>query len=141
MLFLLKTRRFQSMLKGDLGDGMITVDMIRTFELSGSYKLYVCTLAILPEYRRNGMAFRTLYDKFFEKLFSFAEGGIFISEMAASAWTDDGESLARTFGMQYIGDHKRHGKVFHCRLVPPSVPNPNVKLRKLLEKYREIGLG
>lgn len=136
----LEDEAFEIALRGELQDGLITSDMIRTYELPGSYKLYICSLAILPEFRRNSTAFRTLYDAFFEKLFRLADAEIFVTEIACNAWTVDGQSLARSFGMSLIGRHVKHGEIYHCTIIPPSVKNPVSKLRLLLKKYKDLGM-
>jgi hypothetical protein len=137
----LEDSAFQLVLDGVIGDSMITPDRLRTFEMPGPYKLLVSALAILPEYRRTSVAFRTLYEAAIDKLLNFAESGIVVTEVAAVAWTTDGASLARGFGMKCVKKHDRHGEVFHCRLVPSTVERPSFRIQALLEKYRTMGFS
>jgi hypothetical protein len=132
---------FELAQKGQLHDGLIEADMIRTFELPGSYRLYVCSLAITPSARRHPAAFRTLYDGFFEKLFQLATAGVFVTEMVCNAWSADGRSLAKTFGMKPVAKHAVTGEVFQCTVVPPSLEKPVAKLKLLLDRYGTMGLS
>ena len=127
-------------LQGKLHDGLVEADAIRRFELPGLYRLYICCFAILPEYRRFPTAFGTLYDMVFERLFRLAENDIYVSEMAANAWTPEGRSLSKSFGMTPVCPHSRHGEIFHCTIIPPQTVSTSRKLRLLLSRYREVGL-
>jgi hypothetical protein len=136
----LESKAWMRALRGELQDGLVTEDDIRRFELPGLYGVYVCCVAILAEYRKFPAAFGTLYDKVFDKFFWLAENEIYVSEMAANAWTAEGKPLSESFGMKAVCNHQRHGEVFHCTLIPPETRGHSRKLRMLLGKYREVGL-
>lgn len=136
----LEDEAMDAVLAGRLNDGEITPDMIRTYEVPGPYRLYVCSLAILPAHRRGPGAFRSLYDGFFEKLLSLARDGLYVTDLACNAWTADGRSLARSFGMRYRGAHARQGEIHHCTVVPPGTSHRVLQIERLAEAYSRLGL-
>jgi len=127
-------------LKGRLHDGAIEPEMIRRYEIPDQYRVYICSLAILPEFRVYQTAFGSLYDAIFDKFFNLTNSDIFISEIAANAWTEDGRRLCKSFGMELLCKHEKHGEVYHSTIIPPKTFNPSRKLRLLLSRYKDLGV-
>ncbi len=136
----LEDEAWDLVIKGGLQDGLVPADAIRRYELPGMYRVYICCFAILNDVRHFPSAFGTLYDLVFEKFFRLADSDIFISEIAANAWTAEGRSLCKSFGMSYVCPHCKHGEVYQSTIIPPKTVSPSRKLRLLLDRYKEMGL-
>jgi len=96
---------------GRLLDGDITSDKLSYFEVPGFYNIYFVSISLLPNYR-GVRHFRLLLDSLFEQFVELASRNIYFKEVCANAFTHSGESLCKTLGMKYIGEHKDNGKLF-----------------------------
>lgn len=108
----LEESAFQEVLQGQLDDGTLDPARIRTYDQPGIYKLYLCAIAVLPEYR-SSIGLWWLHTMFKQKVDAWNQRGIFFGELAAVAWTDRGRLLCRALGMTYLRPHCRQGDVYH----------------------------
>jgi hypothetical protein len=124
---------YQLAKEGLLFDGDITSDKLCYFELPGFYNIYFVSISLLPNYRgvRN---FRLLLDSLFEQFTELAARNIYFKEVCANAFTESGESLCKTLEMQFIGQHKDHGKLF----IKTFSPLPSLKIFQLYPEFVDL---
>jgi hypothetical protein len=97
--------------RGELLDSMITVDRVCCFELGGVFSVYICQFCLLPEYRSTS-AIRLLASSLWAVFGELAEHDVFIQNVCANAYTPEGESLSRSFGLSFRTEHTHAGKIF-----------------------------
>jgi hypothetical protein len=114
---------FSEVLAGTMSDGLIQPEMIRRYDEPGDYKLYLCSLAILPDFRNRAIGVWSLYTAFQRKVESLRGRGINIVQLAAVVWTDEGRAICRGFGMQFHRRHVRHGEVYCGELEAGRFPD------------------
>lgn len=136
----LRKEAFDSMMEGRIADGEISPEMIEPLDRPGEYYVFCCGVAILPEYRRQGMALRLLLSALSAKWSSFAERGCLIAEIAGVAWTDDGRAMCEGFGMRLLRRHEAFGDVYHARIKDALTSSRRSPLRRLGELYVSRGL-
>lgn len=94
---------------GDFVTGDFTVNVIPVM-LPGNYNIYVGVC--LKEDYRNTFAVQRLIFSIVSVIEELALNGIFINEICAWAYTNDGISLCKTIGLKYLLDHKEHGEIY-----------------------------
>jgi hypothetical protein len=125
---------------GALLDSMITVDTVQYFELPGVYDLYFVQICMLPEHRRPH-ALQRLFDTVFEVLDGLSQGGVYVREISANAYTAAGEALCKTFGMRRSCPHQEHGSIYVAS-IGDILQHPVAQRRvALLRHYRSQGLA
>ena len=133
----LRERFFKKALQGSLHDGELTLDAIEILVKPGHYHLYVFIVAVVIEHR-GCVVNRLLLEGFCRKLIEFAALGIFFDEIVANAYTDEGLALCNHLGMDYVCDHKDHGKIYRivmnplpdCFALVPELRNYYLKVRQ-----------
>ena len=113
---------FQAVLDGRCNDGHIDPAWIRVYDEPGSYRVYLSTVAVLPDFRRLS-AFWLLAMAFRKKADSLRERGIFVRELASVVWTDEGTPDLQGAGHASSGAHCRRGNVYHGRLDDGRLPD------------------
>jgi hypothetical protein len=103
---------FQEVLAGKICDRQIEPGMIRTYTEPGRYKLYLCSVAILPEFR-SGIGLWLVYVKFKSKIRSLRQRGMEVAELAGVAWSGGGLAIFRSLGLKYHSQHKLNGDIYH----------------------------
>lgn len=113
---------FEELLAGRLDDGQITPAMIRTYHEPGAYRVYFCSLAIMPAYRTTAAPW-WLYSAMQHKLDRLRQRGVHVSEVAAVAWTKPGRLICHALGMKMRRSCNHHGVVFHALLPDGRLPD------------------
>jgi len=114
---------FAQVLDGTISDGHIEPSMIRRYDEPGDYKLYLCSLAVVPTFRTKVAGVWTMYGAFQRKIEALRARGIRITEIASIVWSKEGRLICYGFGMSYHGPHVRRGDVYHGTLVDGRFPN------------------
>ena len=112
---------FQAVLDGRCHDGRIDPASIRVYDEPGSYRVYLSSIAVLPDFRRVN-AFWLLARAFRQKTDSLRERGILVEELASVVWTDEGRQICKALGMRHRGPHCRKGDVYHGWLEDGRLP-------------------
>jgi hypothetical protein len=114
---------FADVLAGTVCDGLIRPEMIRRYDEPGDYKLYLCSIAILPEFRTQTIGIWSLYSSFQRKMEMLRRRGMRIVQLAAVVWTAEGRAICRSFGMKFHRRHVRQGDVYVGDLSDGRFPN------------------
>jgi hypothetical protein len=101
--------------EGTLLDSEITTDKVRIFELPGHYDIYFVSLVLLPRYRRS-RAVMLMMNSIAEVFIDLARQGIFIRELCANAYTQSGEAVCKSLGMEHLRPHSDKGKIYCAKL-------------------------
>lgn len=132
---------YEEILSGDFDDTRIDTKHIRTYDLPGFYKLYLCSFCIHPAYNTTS-AFRIIYNNFIDFLLQLAEQReIFISDIVADGVTQKGEILCESIGMKNIKNTSHNSKVYCAKLIPPELSTltlNNRNGRRLIACYERI---
>jgi hypothetical protein len=113
---------FQAVLDGRCNDGHIDPALIRVYDEPGSYRVYLSSIAVLPDVPRLS-AFWLLAAAFRQKTDSLRQRGIFIEELASVVWTEEGRQICKALGMHHRGPHCRRGDVYHGWLDDGRLPD------------------
>lgn len=97
--------------EGRLVDSEIDVRRVQHFEIPGQYDIYFVQICLLPEFRKLRNQ-QKLFRAFFDVLTELSAGGVFVREVAANAYTEDGEALCETFRMDPVGQHAERGTLY-----------------------------
>ncbi|GEM_PF-5955272 len=65
---------------------------------------------------------------------------IYITDIVAIALNDDGRSLCKYFGMNFLKPNVSQGDVYHLNLLTHGAGSRRKELRTLYDKYVELGL-
>lgn len=117
-------------------DTDIKPEYILTYDFPDFYKLYLCSVVIDPDYR-GSIAFKMLYEAYFDKLLNLARNDVFVSEIIADAVTKDGEKLCNFIGMKKINDTQHGSAIFKTTLLPPSIRVTTKKAKHLAILYQK----
>jgi len=96
---------------GQLLDSEITCHEIPLL-LPGTYNIYFIGICLKEEYRRKTMTFGRLLFSIIEVIEEMAKKKVFINEICALAYTDNGIQLCKSIGLKYLRDHIEHGKIY-----------------------------
>lgn len=135
---------YRNLLAGRFKAGMVTYDKLTLFESkSGIYNLFFVITVIAERHRTNAVR-RQLFYSFFEVLdrLAAAEQPVFIAEVAADVWTDEGIKLAEGFGMRRVGHRADNPKVLIYSVPISEVLSDYIARREyplLRERYSEAG--
>lgn len=132
----LEDEAFEAIKGGEVYDIDIAPSDIRTYELPDIYKVYLCSIAVSPNYKGT-IAFKMLYEAFFDRLLQLADNDIIISELVADAITSDGEKLAEYIGMRKIKDSSHNSSIYHTTLLPPSIRATSSKAKSVHQLYEK----
>ncbi len=114
--FALNEDTYQKAISGHLLDSEITLDKTVKFDVPGHYNIYFCMLGALQNLLPR--AGTHLLNSFFDRVQKLAERGIFLREICANAYTDDGKRVCEGFGMERVCEHIDHGTIYSLRLKP-----------------------
>ncbi|TXK82584.1 hypothetical protein [Paenibacillus sp. N3.4] len=122
-------------------DTDILASDIRSYDLPDIYKLYLCSVAISQDYR-GSVAFKMLYEAFFNRLLHLAQQDVYISEIVADAVTEEGKKLCEFLGMKQVKVSNHDSSIYKVSLLPPSirVTTDKAKIFQTLyqKKYEEF---
>jgi hypothetical protein len=132
----LRQEFFKRALHGDLHDGELRLDAIELLVKPGRYNLYLIIVAVVVEHRGCAVN-RLLLQGLCERLLELAKLGIYFDEMVTNAYTEDGLALCRHLGMDYVCDHRNHGKIYRLALNP--LPDCFALIPELRSFYTKTG--
>jgi hypothetical protein len=137
---------FEMAKSGRLVDGQLTLGMIEVFEIPGYYNVYFSMIGIKEDYReryQNEGLYGTLVGSIFDVLYKLTGKDIFVREIAAAAWTLQGERLCKMFNLKKTGhSHVTDSDVSIYAGSISDVLNakPARKFQDLRDRYRKEGL-
>lgn len=108
---------FELAKKGELQESLITIDRVPEFELPGRYHLYFVMMALRPKYRHTE-AIHMLYHSFFSVMEKLAESDVYFDDVLTNAYTPNGVSVCKSFGMRPIGNHVNQGMMYYTNFHP-----------------------
>jgi len=116
----LKDQYFEQVKSGALRDSKINAHMLDFpcfLNPAKSYKMYVTMIGVHNAHQFFGPGGK-LINSFIREIERAAENGLFFSEFASVAYTPQGESLCKNFGLERIGqlrspDHNSMAEIFH----------------------------
>ena len=132
---------FKQICEGNFDDTVIDIAEIRQYDMPGTYKLYISSLCVHPQYNST-TTFKLLYTSFIDLLLVLAENHeIFITDIVADGATVKGTSLCETIGMKMLSHSNHNTPVYHASLIPPDIATIKLKNRQgrqLLQCYERI---
>ncbi len=128
---------FKQALKGELLEKDIGMDNTEPLYFPGTYKLYILSMSLLPEYRTMQNHIK-LVDSFVEQLGDYSQNEIFFDEICINVFSREVEAMIRKLGFKYVADNKVFGKIYSLRFIPlPDLPLIK-KHPKLVENYAQF---
>ena len=100
---------------GQLDDHDLTADKVRRPCEPDTYDIYVVCVLVDKKFRGID-ASRLLYESLMNRIFELRAKGIVIDRIIANAFTSEGVSMCRSFGLTEVGPHKEEGIIFEGRL-------------------------
>lgn len=135
---------YRKLIAGRFKAGMVKYEKLTLFEKkSGIYNLFF-VITVVDENHRNVDLHRYLFFSFFEVLdkLASAEEPVFIAEVAADVWTDEGIKLAQGFGMKRVGSRIDNPDVLIYNVPITDVLNAYIAKQRypaLRQRYQEAG--
>lgn len=102
----LKDKYFCQLLDGELVDSEITTKMLDFPVVPKHYNAYI-TMITTRHSDQGPRAFRIMIDSLIKTLVEFAENGVFLSRVGATAFSPKGKKLCGDMGMKFIRRHPR----------------------------------
>lgn len=133
----LSNRYYHRIRSGETIDVDIPEDEIETYDFPDTYKLYISSVAIHPNFH-NTSAFKTLYDAFVVHLLKLYEREIYFSSIVADAVTNVGEKMCKYIGLTHTTDSNHGSKIYEGSLIPPTIRPTTVLCQKLIEAYNNL---
>jgi len=127
---------YEKIESGEVIDVNIPTEVIRTYDFPDFYKLYLCSVAVHPDYQGT-IAFKMLYEAYFDKLLYLARNDIYITEMLGDVVSEDGEKLAKFIGMKKLKDTTHESSIYKVMLLPPSIRVTTSKAKNLMVLYQK----
>lgn len=125
---------YNKLLKGEMTEGDISEDKVPVMELPGHYNMFITVMALREKFRGTS-AIHLLYSSLLDILENLAMQGIFFDTVLTNAYTPAGESVCKSFGMQYVRASPSHGKLYFLKLYPLPIHNIFKEHPKLTELY------
>ena len=122
---------------GETIDVDIPVKDIETYDFPDTYKLYISSVAIHPDYH-NTSAFKTLYDAFVVHLLQLYDREIYFSSMVADAVTSIGEKMCKYIGLTHTTDSNHGSKIYEGALIPATIRPTTMLCQRLIEAYSSL---
>lgn len=127
---------FKKAKKGELFDSEITPSIMPTLIPGGIYNIYFTNIVLKKRYR-NTTAYIILLYSIIELIKKWAEEDIFINEICAQAYSDNGKNLCKTVGLDFIKKHIDHGDIY-CGYVSDLVNKPFCNRFDDIEELRDL---
>lgn len=102
---------YDALATGRYVDTVIKAEDIVIPQTNGDNLLYLSSLAVHPDFRRQGFA-KKLLRRYGEKLAAYGEKGIFFDSVIADAVSLSGEKLCRALGMKNIKPSEHGSSLF-----------------------------
>jgi hypothetical protein len=123
---------FAKAVQGQLRDGDIKSGRIPD-AIAGVYDVYFVQICLRPVYRMNLKILVQLFRSVFDALTELARSEVFVREVCANGYSEDGQSVCRSFGMTEVGPHVEHGIIFRAPIklfLAHRLAKPFEELRK-----------
>ena len=105
--------------QGKLDESEINQKSVKPIEDEGEYNIYFVSIGILQEHRENIHPKLLLWDSLYNSILEFAKNGVFVKEIVANAYTEEGLRLCeKRFGMEFVCEHTTKGKIYSRMLYP-----------------------
>lgn len=128
---------------GKYMDSFITAKSIKTFNKRGFYDLYLCSVAVHPEYQGT-LVFKLMFNAYLTKLTELARRGVFIRNIVADVVSCEGTRIVKLLGMKEVNKTNHGSIIYSSRFLPlnlKSIVKYNKELVDLYNnEYEEIGL-
>lgn len=121
---------FSKMKAGEFLTNELSVDLIPAM-IPGDYNIFVGVC--LRENYRYTFAVQMMMFSILKAFEDLALSSVFIKEICAWAYTNDGIALCKTLGLKYLTDHKEHGKIY-CGSIYNLIDKPICKRFIALKK-------
>ena len=142
----LKNDDYRKLIAGGFKAGMVSYEKLTLFEKkAGIYNLFF-VITVVEQQHRTAVVHRYLFFSFFEVLHKLAtaEEPVFIAEVAADVWTDEGIKLAEGFGMKRVGRRTDDPKILIYSVPIEHVLNDYIAKQRypaLRERYAAAGFA
>ena len=100
---------------GMMYDREIVVSVVRSMDVPGHYQLYFSGISVMSGYR-GIVASRLLYRAFWSSLYDLRQERVYVDELCAVAYTEDGVTLCRSAHMIYLREHVDRGSIYWMSL-------------------------
>jgi hypothetical protein len=121
---------------GTSKDNAIKPENIFAYDRPGFYKLYLCSIAVDPEYHGT-IVFKLLFDALFGNLLALAVKEIMITDMIADAVTNEGAKICEFIGMKKINSTKHGTSIYKTTIFPPTFRTTTESTKKLFTYIQE----
>lgn len=108
--FALNDDTFEKMKNGEMNDSEITEDKVVEIEKPGTYNIYIVMVCVKEHYRKKGVPL--LYQSLIDQLNELTLSNRLISNICLNAFTDEGITLAKNFGLKLNSNHKEFGQIY-----------------------------
>lgn len=108
--FALKDSTFKVAKQGKLNEGEIKISNVQSFNMPGTFNIYISIVCIRENYRKKG--FLMLFDSFITRLNELTQSNRKINNICVNAFSEDGKLLAKNFGLRYLCSHVEYGEIF-----------------------------
>ena len=115
--------------KGNLVDADFNADKMPFF-LPGTHNIFVTSILLRKDFR--GILLKNLLFSMLDAFEKFAVDGIFINEILTWAYSDNGISLSRSLGLNFLCKHKEEGEIYISNM-KTLLKHPLVKEFKTLK--------
>jgi len=92
---------------------------IRRYDIPDFYRIYICSIGVLEEYRTPGNLCRLL-DAFFLRVYRLAQKNIYVLDVVTDAATGEGEQMCISFGMHTTNRTSHDFPIYRTRMLPPQ---------------------
>lgn len=139
-------RLYDSIRAGSGSDANLPASEVVPFFGEDTIKIYVMSIAIMPEYRRLGdgpfqLAYIQLFSGFVDKLCFYAKThGLRATHFLTTAWTAEGHNISKHLGMEPVGADKFGDTIYELNLTSPRLSKEGSLpkgLKRLLRMYED----
>lgn len=132
----LDEKTFKRIKDGTLIDGDIAIENIPELKPGSRCYMYITMVFLKKEYRHTDEV-SIIYDSFIKILSEFVEKGVFFHEVAANAYTKEGEAFDLHLGMSFITLSAERGKIYSAKIQSILASKYLKADKKLIEAYSE----
>lgn len=132
----LDEKTFGRIKAGTMVDGDIAIENIPELKPESRCYMYMTMVFLKKEYRHTG-AVSEIYNSFTKILSDFAEKDVFFYEIAANAYTKEGESFNLHLGMSFIIRSAERGKIYSAKTQSVLASEYLKAGRNLIKAYSE----
>jgi hypothetical protein len=140
----LNSSMYKKLRRGRANDNDISGADIVSYDNNQTVKIYLMSVVIDEDYRQLGQgpwhqAYVQLIGGFLDKLTDYAKHkSIFATHLLATAWTDEGERICKSLGMEPVGRDKFGDRIYEVDLATvTTVKGLLPALARLLSVYKK----